>query len=415
VLHYGRLFRYAEHGLGIAVSGGARFDVQTSVDAKALSADRLARAQRGMRSAGLAAALLFDPANVRYVTCDGPSLVFNLHCSYRWALVFAEHDPILWDGTEEMHVSRSRWDGEIREAPSFTFFGSGPNSRRDAGTAMAEVICELEARGLRHEPLGLDRAGAVAFIELAARGISVVDAAPTLETARAVKTPLELDIHRDNARLVDKAVVAFLQHLTPGKTENELWADLARETFAHGALHAEARLLSSGPRTNPWMQEASRRVVESGDVVAFDTDLVGPFGYLTDISRTYLCGDRQATREQREVYQSAYGFVHESIPEFVAGRSFAELGEMLGNRIPERYRQQRYPFIAHGCGAADEYPVVKVDHHHEGVLEPGMVLSVEGYMGAVGGTVGAKYEEQIIITEGAPELISFAPADDRLL
>jgi Xaa-Pro aminopeptidase len=185
---------------------------------------------------------------------------------------------------------------------------------------------------------------------------SVVDAAPVLETARAVKTPLELEIHRDNARLV-----------------------------------------------------------EDGDLVAFDTDLVGPFGYLTDISRTYLCGDRQATTEQREVYRAAHEFVHESIPEFVAGRSFAELGEKLGNRIPERYRQQRYPFIAHGCGAVDEYPVVRVDDHHGGVLEPGMVLSVEGYMGAVGGTVGAKYEEQIIITEGAPELISFAPADDRLL
>jgi len=397
--------------MGQAVTSG----VQTSVDAKALGAERLARAQTGMRAAGLPSALLFDPANVRYVACDGPSLVFNLHCSYRWALVFAEHDPILWDGSEEMHVSRSRWDGDIREASSFSFFGSGPNSRRDARTAIAEVVCELEARGLQHEPLGVDRAEAVAFIELAARGMWVVDAAPVLETARAVKTPLELEIHRDNARLVDAAVVAFLQHLTPGKTENELWAELARETFSHGALHAEARLLSSGPRTNPWMQEASHRVVEDGDVVAFDTDLVGPFGYLTDISRTYLCGDRPPTAEQREVYQAAYEFVQESIPEFVAGRSFAELGEKLGNRIPERYRQQRYPFIAHGCGAVDEYPVVRADDHHGGVLEPGMVLSVEGYMGAVGGTVGAKYEEQIIITDSAPELISFAPADDRLL
>ena len=51
----------------------------------------------------------------------------------------------------------------------------------------------------------------------------------------------------------------------------------------------------------------------------------------------------------------------------------------------------------------DQYPVVKLGVNHPGVLEPGMVISVEGYMGAVGGTVGAKYEEQIIITEGEPE------------
>lgn len=384
------------------------------VDIRVLQAERLERAQAGMRAAGLPAALLFDPANVRYVTCDGQFLVFNLHCSYRWALVPAEGDPVLWEGADELHVSRSRWGGDIREASGFTFFGSGPNSRRDAAAAIDEVVSELAARGLRQEPLAVDRVEAVAFLELAARGIEVVDAVPVLETARAVKTPLELAIHRDNAHLVDRGVVAFLEHLTPGQTENELWADLARETFAHGALHAEARLLCSGPRTNPWMQEASHRVVEDGDLVAFDTDLVGPFGYLTDVSRTYLCGDRPPTAEQRAVYQAAHGFVHDSIPEFVAGRSFQELGEMLGRRIPDRYRQQRYPFIAHGCGAADEYPVVKTGGHHPGVLEPGMVLSVEGYMGAVGGTVGAKYEEQIIITEGAPELISHAPGDDRL-
>ena len=146
---------------------------------------------------------------------------------------------------------------------------------------------DLEVRGLQHEPLGIDRVEAVAFLELAARGVDVVDAVPVIETARALKTPLELAIHRDNARLADESVRAFLQHLTPGKTENELWALLTRETFSHGALYAEARLLCSGPRTNPWMQEATDRVVADGDLVAFDTDLVGAHGYLTDVSRTY--------------------------------------------------------------------------------------------------------------------------------
>jgi Xaa-Pro dipeptidase len=63
-------------------------------------------------------------------------------------LLFAEHDPILWDGADQMQVSRSRWDGDLREAANFTFFGSGPNSRRDAGTAVAAVYAELEERGL---------------------------------------------------------------------------------------------------------------------------------------------------------------------------------------------------------------------------------------------------------------------------
>jgi Xaa-Pro dipeptidase len=390
-------------------------ETRTEVDLRVLGAGRLARAQESMRRHGLAAAVVFDPANVRYVTCDGSYLVATLHCSYRWALVFAEHDPILWEPAESTGLARARFDGEVRPTTSFTFFGSGEHSAEHARRAMAEVHAELRRRGLDGEPLGIDRAESVVFFALAGLGVRLVDAVGVLELARAVKTDLELDIHRENARLVDEAVHRFLEHLVPGRTELELWARLVAETFATGALHAESRLLSSGPRTNPWMQEASARVVSDGEPVAFDTDLVGPYGYLTDISRTYLCGDAEPAPELRDAYQAAHGFVSDAIPEFRAGRSFAELGELLGPRLPAEFRAQRYPFLAHGCGAADEYPAVVVDGHHGGELQPGMVISVEAYMGRVGGSAGAKYEEQIVITDGPPELLSHAPAEPRLL
>jgi Xaa-Pro dipeptidase len=384
-------------------------------DDRALGAQRRARAQQALRKHGLAAAVLFDPADVRYVTCDGSYLVANLHCSYRWALAFAEHEPILWEPVESIRLARSRFDGEIRPATSFTFFGSGDRSGEHAQRAMTEVRDALWARGLGDEPLGIDRAEAVVFFALADLGVRLVDAVGVLEVARAVKTDLELAIHRDNARLTDGAVRRFLDHLVPGRTEHELWARLIHETFTTGALHAESRLLSSGPRTNPWMQEASDRVVRDGEPVAFDTDLVGPHGYLTDISRTYVCGDAAPSAELRDAYQAAHGFVHGAIPEFRAGRSFAELGELLGPRLPPEYRAQRYPFLAHGCGAADEYPAIVVEGHHGGALEPGMVISVEAYAGRPGGTAGAKYEEQIVVTDAEPELLSSAPVEERLL
>ncbi len=389
--------------------------VLAAIDVHELHEQRLAQAQSAMRENGLAAALLFDPGNVRYVTCDGQFAVANMHCSYRMALVFAERPPILWESKEEIHIIKERWHGDIRPLHGFTFFGSGPNTAADAAAALGEVRDELAASGLLGEALGVDRAEAIIFITLAKMGLTVTDAVPVFETARAVKNPMELDIHRANARLTDESIRAFLPHIRPGVTENELWAALASETFARGNLYAECRLLSSGPRTNPWMQEATDRVVENGDLVAFDTDLVGPFGYLTDISRTYFCGDGKPSAEQIDAYRSAYEYVQSSIPEFTAGRTFRELGELLGPRLPDRYRELKYPFIAHGCGAGDEYPAIVVDGHHDGALEAGMVISVEGYMGAVGGLSGVKYEDQIIITDGAPELISFAPGDDKLL
>jgi Xaa-Pro dipeptidase len=63
----------------------------------------------------------------------------------------------------------------------------------------------------------------------------------------------------------------------------------------------------------------------------------------------------------------------------------------------------------------DEYPAAKFDHHHPGVLEAGMVMSVEAHVGAVGHRDGVEHKEQIIVTDGEPELGSFAQFDGRLL
>jgi Xaa-Pro dipeptidase len=163
------------------------------------------------------------------------------------------------------------------------------------------------------------------------------------------------------------------------------------------------------------MQEASDRVLEDGDLVGMDTDLVGRDGYLTDYSRTYLCGNSKPTDEQRRLYQVAYEFVYNAIDEIRPGASFRELGERLARRMPEKYHAQRYPFIAHGSGLADEWPAIKFADHHDGEVRMGMSLSVEAYVGEVDGNDGVKLEEQILVLDSGPEIISRAAHDERLL
>ena len=71
------------------------------------------------------------------------------------------------------------------------------------------------------------------------------------------------------------------------------------------ASGSSAGCLASGERTNPWFQESSNRVIQAGDIVGFDTDMVGPFGYLADISRSMVCPDRRPSPEQRMLYEIA--------------------------------------------------------------------------------------------------------------
>ncbi len=74
----------------------------------------------------------------------------------------------------------------------------------------------------------------------------------------------------------------------------------------------------------------------------------------------------------------------------------------------------------HGVGLCDEYPSIRYPedlegHGYDGVLEPGMALCVEAYVGAVGGKEGVKLEDQVIITEDGFENLTNYPFEKELL
>lgn len=64
----------------------------------------------------------------------------------------------------------------------------------------------------------------------------------------------------------------------------------------------------------------------------------------------------------------------------------------------------------HGVGMCDEYPRINPAHRgpnpYDGVLEAGMVVTIESYMGPKGERDGVKLEEQIQITEQGYEILS---------
>jgi Xaa-Pro aminopeptidase len=276
---------------------------------------------------------------------------------------------------------------------------------------VAGVLCE---RGIQGERIGVDRLDAYGFLALQAAGVHLVPAQLAVEQARAVKGPEEIELIRCSVAVADAAVAGLHQALRPGMTENEAWGRLLGEAFALGAEFSECRLLSSGPRTNPWFREASDRPLERGDLVAFDTDLIGPAGYLADLSRTYLVGSTKPSARQRRLYAHAEAFLADIIAELKPGAAFDEVGERLSRRLPAPYHAERYPFIAHGSGLGDEYPVIAFQDHHAGEIEAGMVFSVEAYVGVEGDDEGLKLEEQVLVTPAGVEILSRAPHDEHL-
>jgi Xaa-Pro dipeptidase len=239
-----------------------------------------------------------------------------------------------------------------------------------------------------------------------------------MELARAVKSDDEIACMRRSLAVADLGMERMDEALRPGITETELWAELHLANIVNGGEWIETRLLSSGPRTNPWFQEASDRRIQSGELVSFDTDMVGPYGYCSDVSRTFLCGDGSATNEQKSLYSLAVEQVEFNTALLRPGLSFREYTERAWS-IPARFEEQNYGCIAHGVGMVDEWPAIYCDPKdpllQDGVFVPGMTVCVESYIGEVGGREGVKLEQQVLITSTGHETLSRFPFETRLL
>ncbi len=389
-------------------------------DAAGVRDYRLARVREQLRKHDYAGVLLFDPLNTRYAIDSTNMQVWCMHNATRFAFIATEGPVVLWDYLNCEHLSGYNHNiDEIRPAKGAFFFFKAGNRFTEKAEMFAEEVADLVLRhGGGNKRLAVDHCGEEGLEGLKKRGLSIHNGEEVMEHARSIKSEDEIRQMRRAVISCEAATAVMREKMEPGMTENRLWSILHAENIARGGEWIETRLLSSGPRTNPWFQECSARVIEKGDIVAFDTDLVGPYGVCVDISRTWVAGVDRGTDEQRAMLDMARGQIHDNMEFLKPGRSFLELGE-IAKALPDEYMPNRYSCMYHGCGLCDEWPSIRYavdrDAAYDGVIEAGMVICVESYVGRHGGREGVKLEDQVLITETGYELLSTYPHDPALL
>ncbi len=395
--------------------------VPPAPDETALRLGRLARLRAEMARFDVAALVLTDPHNVRYATGARNMLPFLLRNPARYVFVPVEGPVVLFEfaGCEHMERDNPAID-EIRVSTTVSYVARGPLLDETA-RAWADEIAALMRRHCPGETrIGLERIDVRAANHLADRGFAVLDAQAPAERARAIKTPEEIACSKRSMACVMAAERALQDAVRPGISENALWAEFHRHLIADGADYVETRLLSSGERTNPWFQESGERVIRAGELVAHDTDVVGPHGYYADFSRTFLCGDGRPSAAQTTLYRLAHEQIHHNMDLIRPGRTFREITEAAWT-IPAPYYARRYYLMIHGIGATGEYPyiVYEADYDsgrdYDGIVEPDMTLCIESFIGHEDGGEGVKLEEQVLVTETGIETMSTFPFDERLL
>ena len=381
---------------------------------------RQSRLRAEMAKRDIAAVILSDPVSIRYATGTRNMQVFSSRNSpSRYLLMTAERS-LLYEFTGCLHLAEGfETVDEVRPARTASFVAAGPDiaEREESWAAeMAETIRDLVCSGVT---VGLERMNAGVAIALAQQGFRIRDAQEPVERARAIKSAEEIKCVRASLRATEIAVGALSDAIAPGITENELWSVLHQSVIAQNGDYCETRLLSSGARTNPWFQETGPKVIGADELIALDTDVVGCHGYYSDFSRTFHAGPGRPSPRQRDLYKVAYEQVHHNMAILRPGMTFRDYAEEAWP-IPERFFANRYYLSAHGCGMTGEYPYLyhRADFPaagYDGVIEPGMTLCVESYIGEDGGAEGVKLEQQVLITESGVELLSKFPFEEALL
>ena len=373
---------------------------------------RLDRVKKELEKNNLEACILFDPVNVRYVLDTTNMSVYHMHNLTRYCFVPVNGPVILYEYFNcEGLSSHLNLIDEIRPAITWDYFSNGDQASVQLKKWVNEIK-DLSNSYFKSKKVAIDVINGPAVTALNKADIKVVDAKLILEQARVIKSPEELKCMKAAIEVAEIGVAKMRNELKAGMTEDELWSILHKTNIEHGGEWIECRILSSGERTNPWMQESSNKVIQRGEIVSFDTDMVGPYGYCADISRAFVEGNKFSS-DQKKLYQIGVEHIDHNARLIKPGMSFKEFTEKSW-KLPEEYYGNRYPCMVHGIGLCDEWPLIKYPTdggQREGNFEKNMTITVETYIGKVGGKEGIKLEQQYLVGENNLELMSHHPLE----
>ena len=390
-----------------------RFRERPQINTARLFEYRRARLREQLKLHDADFCILLNPVSLRYAVDYRSYMLFQSHTPTVY-LFLPQEGPTVFYGC---YYDVPQVD-DFRPGRPHAFFEGGTNIDAAATALAGDVVAYLDEIGSHKRRVAIEYANPSVTQALEVRGVEVIDGVRIAELARLIKSEDEIDCMRWAIAVGQHGASMLKRALRPGVSELQLWGLLNYTNIANDGDWHEGRMLASGPRTNPWLQEASDRKVEAGDLVGFDTDMVGPFGYFVDLSRTFHCGPLKPTRRQKQIYRMAVDEIEHNLKLVRPGMTLMEM-QRLAYPVPEECRTNAYPCIMHAVGMCDEYPQAKPlfrgVNPYDCSLQAGMVVCIESYMGPEGERDGVKLEQQVLITESGYELLTTFPYEESLL
>ncbi len=404
-------------GRPIPAPGHMGVDYESRVDFARLRRYRIGRAKAALEASECGAFLLFDFYNIRYTsqTWIGGALGDKM---IRYVLLARGQEPVLWDfgSAVKHHKLHSQWTPDENYRAGFLGFrGAVAPTVGLMESAVAEIKSLLAEAGVADLPVGVDIVEPPFLFEMERQGLRVVDGQQSMLDARCIKSYDEILLLNQAAAMVDGVYQDIADVLKPGIRENQVVALANQRLYELGSDQVEAVNAISGERCNPHPHNFTDKIIRPGDQAFFD--IIHSYnGYRTCYYRTFAVGS--STPAQRDAYTRAREWMDRGIGGIKAGVGTDEVAALMPKAQEFGFDSEMEAFglqFAHGLGLGlHERPIIsRLNSMKEPVeLEVGMVFALETYCPASDGFSAARIEEEIVITEDGPVVLTLFPAQD---
>jgi Xaa-Pro dipeptidase len=363
-------------------------------DERALRSGRRERALAQMEAHDLDVLVLGRQANVRYFS-GAPQL---------WVAGTRPFGPIctVVRSTGEIHLN-STWDEGIPDdIPHDHLYGLAWNPM-----TLVEVLRGIEGAATARR-VGTDALtpSFAKLLPMAFPDAELVDGELAMRAARRIKTPDEVAALRGALRVAEDSLAVAVGELHQGIVEQAL-TGIMLEAQAAGGVSTPATQDGAWvtSREHPWRRARSDGRIENGDLVAFSAGVLAD-GYVGEVGRTWPVGDVKGP--EVALYDRWNALWDRLAAACRPGRPASDLlaaYEAANEPLPPMP-------VAHGLGLGFDSPVVTPQLQQtaaEEILEPGMVLSVTGYVWQEG--VGAVFgREAVLVTPDGSEVLTSSPS-----
>lgn len=245
-----------------------------------------------------------------------------------------------------------------------------------------------------------------------------------------LKSPREIELMRQAGRITAAARALARDMVTPGITTAEIDREIhhfiekngARPTFLGYGGFPGSLCISVNDEVIHGIP--GKRVIQDGDIVSVDVGATWK-GFVGDCAGTYVAGNgteeakclievtRQSFFEGMKFARAGFriGDISHAIQTYVENNGFSVVREYVGHgvgaelheapEVPNYGEPGRGPRLLKGMTIAVE-PMVNAGTYEVRVLKDGWTVKTRD------GKLSAHYENTILITDGEPEILTFA-------